>query len=133
VNPGGYAAQGEGWRLAWQAGRQPFAVLIGGRDWAAELTGAEALQFRQGIERLLDQFAALADQLLAEEAIGLELERGPWWLSLEGDRRQWALRFVLSPDPGQRAIEGGWEAAASTPFVAALRHLPLQDQPITEP
>jgi hypothetical protein len=115
--------EGEGWRLAWDAGRRPFSVLIGGDGWAAELSLSEAESLRDGLCLLAAQHADLVDQLMAEEAISLELERQPWWIGLEGDRAGWALRVVLTPGPGQRAVEGCWSMAASRPFMAALQQL----------
>ena len=115
--------EGEGWRLAWDAGRQPFSVLIGGHGWAAELSLSEAEALRDGVSLLAAQHADLVDQLMAEEAISLELERQPWWIGLDGDRAGWSLRVVLTPGPGQRAMEGSWSVAASRPFMAALQQL----------
>ncbi len=115
--------EGEGWRLAWDASRQPFSVLIGGDGWAAELSLGEAEALRDGLCLLAAQHADLVDQLMAEEAISLELERQPWWIGLEGDRAGWALRVVLTPGPGHRAMEGSWSVAASRPFMAALQQL----------
>ena len=115
--------EGEGWRLAWDASRQPFSVLIGGDGWAAELILSEAEALRDGVSLLAAQHADLVDQLMAEEAISLELERQPWWIGLDGDRDGWSLRVVLTPGPGQRAMEGSWSVAASRPFMAALQQL----------
>jgi len=115
--------EGEGWRLAWDGAHQPFAVLIGGEGWAAELTLAEAEALRAAVADLVGQHAALVDQLMAEEAIELELERGVWWLAVAGDREQWDLRVVLTPEAGQRAIEGSWPAPASAAFTRALQQL----------
>ena len=115
--------EGEGWRLAWDAGRHPFSVLIGGDGWAAELSEAEAFGLRDGLRDLIDQHRQLIDQLIAEEAIELELERGGWWICLDGDRQGWTLRVVLSPEPGQRAIEGSWTREAAAGFSAALSQL----------
>jgi hypothetical protein len=116
--------EGEGWRLVVDPPRQPFSVLIGGDGWAAELTAAEALALRQGVARLLEQHRALVDGLMEEEAVSLELELelapGHLWLALEGDRSHWSLRFVLSPGPARRGLEGSWSEAASGPFAAAL-------------
>ncbi len=115
--------EGKGWRLAWDGARHPFGVLVGGDGWAVELTQAEAEALRAALADLAGQHAALVDQLMAEEAIELELERGPWWLAIEGDRRQWDLRVVLNPGAGQRAIEGSWPAPASAAFTRALLQL----------
>ncbi len=115
--------EGEGWRLAWREDRQPFTVLIGGQGWAAELTAAEARALAAAVADLVSEHQGLVDQLLAEESIGLELERGPWWLALEGDRQHWSLKGVLSPEPGQRALEVSWSLEASPALCRALERL----------
>jgi hypothetical protein len=114
---------GEGWRIAWDGDRQPFAVLIGGAGWATELSRVEAEALRDALADLLAQHAALVDQLMAEESISLELERDPWWLTIDGDRREWSLQVMLSPPPGQRAFEGSWPHPASRGFSQALQQL----------
>ena len=120
--------EGQGWRLAWREdhqpfGAQPFPVLIGGQGWAVELTAAEAKALAAAVIDLTGEHQALVDQLLAEEAISLELERGPWWLALEGDRLQWSLKGVLSPEAGQRALEVSWSVEASSALCQALQRL----------
>jgi hypothetical protein len=126
--------EGEGWRLVVDPAREPFTVLIGGQGWAAELTGGEARALSRGVARLVQQHRDLAGALLAEELLSLELEveleaeaeaerraaAGVLWLALEGDRHRWSLRFVLTPGPARRALEGSWPAAASLPLAAAL-------------
>jgi hypothetical protein len=122
--------EGSGWRLVVDSDRQPFGVLIGGGDaatgaWAAELTLAEALELRRGVETLLEQHRALVDTLMAEEAIELAMELacegGVLWLCLDGDRNRWCLRFVLTPAPGRRGVEGSWGGEASVALAAALQ------------
>lgn len=122
--------EGEGWRLAFNPLRQPFPVLVGGRHWAAELGLAEAQVLQRAVAKLVQQHAGLVGQLMAEEALSLELETpladgGQLWLSLEGDRSQWSLGFVLTPEPGVRGLEGHWEAGATASFAAALGTLSL--------
>ena len=109
--------------MAWDGSRQPFSVLIGGDGWAVELSDAEAAALREAVADLVAQHGALVDALMAEEAIELELERDPWWLAIEGDRNAWSLRVMLSPAPGQRAMEGSWSTAAAGPFSQALQQL----------
>jgi len=115
--------EGVGWRLAWDGDRQPFSVLVGGDGWATELTTGEAEALRDAVADLMAQHAAVADQLMAEEAIELELERQPWWLAIEGDRHRWSLRVMLSPSPGQRAVEGCCAPDFSLGFTQALQQL----------
>ena len=123
--------QGDGWRLVVDLARHPYIALIGGSDWAVELTRDELDILWRATRRLRLQHAALSDQLMAEESLELDLElpllkAGPgasFWMALEGDRQHWSLRFVLSPGAGARAVEGGWSVAASAPFAAALEGL----------
>ncbi|MGB7565668.1 MAG: DUF1818 family protein [Prochlorococcaceae cyanobacterium] len=124
--------EGEGWRLGFDPRRQPFSVLIGGEGWAVELTGAEAAGLRLTLGRLVAQHGDLAGQLMAEETIELELESGPWWLLLAGDRHNWRLRIVLTPATGQRALEVSWGLGASAALALALEQLPtaLDQQPV---
>ncbi len=121
--------EGEGWRLSVDPSRGHFCVLVGGADWAFELTVSEARAFQQLASRLERQLASLADQLMPEEQIGLELERdlapGSLWMELEGQPGCWCLRFVLTPAPGSRSVEAGWSCQASPAITAALADLAL--------
>ncbi|MFZ0408035.1 MAG: DUF1818 family protein [Cyanobium sp.] len=123
--------QGQGWRLVIDLARHPYIALIGGSDWAAELTREELETLWRATRRLRLQHAALSDQLMAEESLELDLELplaaaeagASLWMALEGDRQHWSLRFVLTPGAGARAVEAGWSVAASGPFAAALEGL----------
>lgn len=112
--------EGEGWRWLVDPARHPFSVLVGGPGWAVELTVAEAGELQRGLLELLREHRALAAQLMPQEAITLELERGQLWLALEGDLEAWALRFVLTPSGGLRAVEGSWPPSVSQALAAAL-------------
>ncbi len=124
--------EGSGWRLAVDRNRTPFPVLVGGDGWASELSTAEAQALARAASTLQEEHRALMDRLMPEEAITLEREGpvgdppqgGELWLELEGDRRCWSLRFVLSPGAGHRALEGSWRAESATAFVAALTSHP---------
>ena len=83
------------------------------------LTELEASALRDAVADLVAQHQGLVDQLMEEESIELELERDPWWLAIDGDRRSWSLRVVLTPEAGQRAVEGSWSVAAARPFSQA--------------
>ena len=119
--------EGEGWRWLVDPARHPFSVLIGGQGWAVELTAEEARALQQAVLSLVQEHRQVADLLMEEETISLELERGPLWLALEGDRQSWELRFVLTPPSGSRAVEGSWLAAASAALAASLAQEPPAD------
>jgi hypothetical protein len=118
-----HVQEGPGWRLCLDPGRGSFPVLIGGDGWAVELQLEEARALAQGCCQLVDELAVLADRLMPEEKLTLELERGLLWLELEGPVQAWRLRFVLTPGPGVRAVEACWSEAASPAVVAALRQI----------
>lgn len=121
--------EGEGWRWLEDSTRHPFAVLIGGLDWAVELTAEEAMGLKRGLIELVHEHRGLIDQLMPEEAISLELERGPLWMALEGDRQVWQLRFVLTPASPSRAVEGSWRPEASVAMLAALTAAQVENDP----
>ena len=112
-------AEGPGWRLAVDPARPGYQALIGGGGRAIELSLDELSQLKSLCGRLQEQHLAIADQLMAEEAIEIALEQGPWWLELSGDRERWCLRFVLS-GPSGRGAEGSWQPPASSELCLAL-------------
>ncbi len=113
--------EGPGWRLAVEPDRSPYPVLIGGEGWAVELRAEEARALWDGCCRLVDELAVMAERLMPQEQLTLELESGPLWLELEGHPQAWRLRFVLAPGLSERGVEGGWSEAAAGAMVAALR------------
>lgn len=110
--------EGRGWRYGLDPDRQPHSVLIAGATWATELLPSEAEGLTRLLHRLVDQHAALAEQLMAEESIVISAEDGDWWLELEGDREAWSLRFVLTG--AGRGVEGQWPAPAAMAVAQAL-------------
>jgi len=116
--------------------RQPFCVLIGGADWAAELTLDELAQLQHAVIALLDQLVAITPMLMPEEDLALEHESPGLWMQLNGSPQRWELRFVLTPQPGRqppaRGLEAGWDGAASGAVAAVLKTLVLP-VPITVP
>ena len=141
--------EGEGWRLAWDARRDRFPVLIGGEAWASELTASEGEALQRALLTLRSQHRDLADTLMEEESIGLEFhlewpvdsadgevapgqspepsskDVGALWAALEGDRQTWSLRFVLQPTSGGRGLEGLWAQGAAAAFLEAYTELDL--------
>lgn len=122
---------GEGWRLRVDPRRQPFSVLIGGRDWAAELTAREAGQVRTAVATLLRQLEATAPLLMPDETLELEHASGGLWMQLSGTPDAWALRFLIDDTARgaerARGLEGGWDCRASQALAAALASVELPD------
>ena len=122
---------GEGWRLRVDPQRQPFSVLIGGRDWAAELTAPEAGRLRAAVAVLVRQLAATAPLLMPDETLDLEHASEGLWMQLSGTPEQWALRFLIDDTAcgaeRSRGLEGAWDCAASPALAAALEAVQLPD------
>tara|TARA_Y100001968_G_scaffold321120_1_gene355026 strand:+ start:825 stop:1202 length:378 start_codon:yes stop_codon:yes gene_type:complete len=117
-----FEKEGSGWRLAKDSSRGTFSVLIGGDDWAIELTNQEweALFFL--ITELVDQYKAVQNRLMDEEEITLELERSQWWACLQGNKRQCSLKLILKGDGEQkRGAEMYWPIPNAESLTAAMR------------
>ena len=116
--------EGPGWRLSRDPSRPLFSVLIGGEHWALELKESEACELASLIADLTDQHQSICDQLMAEESITVELERGRGQARLEGDRSRWSLRGICSGD-GERArgLEVYWPEPAAQAIAEAMRTL----------
>ena len=116
--------EGSGWRLLRGPKRPLFSVLIGGEHWAFELSESEACALASLVRELTGQHRSICDQLMAEEAITVELERDGWWGCLEGDRLRWSLRAIRSGDADQaRGLEFCWPHPASQAIAEAMRTL----------
>ncbi len=114
--------EGPGWRLARDPSKQPFPVLIGGDEWAIELTEVEWEVFYTLLRDLSDQHKELEDKLMPEEKLSIELERDPWWANLDGDRKVWDLKVILYGDNGKRrGVEAYWPIPAAQAIVFAVR------------
>ncbi len=114
--------EGPGWRLARDTSRSIFPYLIGGENWAIELTKDEWEIFFNLINDLIDHHKQLADQLMPEEQIFIELERDPWWAALDGDRNYWKLQIVLSSKySANRGVEAEWPIPAAQAMATAMR------------
>ncbi len=117
-----FEQKGPGWRLSKDLSRQPFSVLIGGENWAVELTESEGLCLASVITELAEQHHRLKEQLMDEESICIEMEKGPWWGCLEGDKFSWSLQAILTGDSnGLRGIEFSWPSPVAESVGEAMR------------
>lgn len=116
--------EGLGWRLVLDPARQPFCALIGGSGWAAELTRDEVLALAEGVARLQVQHRQIADQLMADEDLELDWERGDLWIGLSLNRGRCILSFVLEAAAGRRSVEASWEGESSQAMALALEVVP---------
>lgn len=99
---------GNGWRLGWHASASEFKGLVGGENWAIELTEEEWNDFRRLSDQLHETLQQIAQELMEEERISCELESDRIWLEAEGFPHAYSLRLIVQT--GRRA-EGYWDNA----------------------
>ncbi|MFN9671773.1 MAG: DUF1818 family protein [Microcystis sp.] len=111
---------GSGWRLGWNTTATVYKGLIGGDDWAIELTEAEWQDLRRLLSQLTATMAAMATELMDEESIACEAESELLWLEATGFPDNYSLRLILYQG---RSCEGNWSAAALPELLAAWDNL----------
>lgn len=111
---------GEGWRLGWNPDAKEFCGLIGGEDWAIELTEAELDDFCRLVTQLADTMHQISHELMDEERLCCEVESNLLWLEAEGYPQEYSVRLILLT--GRRG-EGFWAAAAVPNLVKAAQVL----------
>lgn len=111
---------GSGWRLGWNPTAAVYKGLIGGDDWAIELTEAEWQDLRRLLSQLTATMAAMATELMDEESIACEAESELLWLEATGFPDNYSLRLILYQG---RGCEGNWSATALRELLAAWDNL----------
>lgn len=114
--------RGPGWQIGWDEDAPEFAGLVGGDDWALELTAAELEDFCRLAGQLAETINQMAGELMQEERIACELESDRLWLEVEGFPQSYSLRMILLT--GRRA-EVGWDAAAVPGLIQAAQTLTI--------
>lgn len=112
--------QGEGWQLGWDAEAEVFCGLVGGADWAIELTESELEDFCRLIVQLAETLRQMGKELMDEERVSCEVESDRLWLEAEGFPQFYSLRLLLLT--GRRA-EGAWPEAAVAELTQAAQML----------
>jgi hypothetical protein len=111
--------KGTGWRIGWDPDpAQIFQGLVGGDDWAVELTAAEFTDFCRLLVQLADTVAGIAPELMPEERISIEAESDLIWLEIEGFPKSYGLRMLLLT---QRNVEGNWPMNVTAGLVTIAR------------
>jgi hypothetical protein len=111
---------GEGWRLGYDPAAKDYPALLGGQDWAIELTAAEWQDFQRLLAQLQATIAAIVAELMDQEAITLEAESDRLWLEIEGYPQAYGIRLMLQSG---RQAEVGWPSAVVPQVLAGLAML----------
>ncbi|NEP37889.1 MAG: DUF1818 family protein [Okeania sp. SIO2H7] len=113
---------GPGWRLGWDAQAVEFKGLVGGDDWAIELTEAELDDFCRLLGQLVQNMEEMAGELMDEERIACEAESDRLWIQVEGYPESYTVQFILNK--GRRA-EGKWPVEAVPGLVQEAQMLKI--------
>ena len=114
--------EGPGWRFERDTSRNKFTVLLGGDNWAVEIAEEEWNTLCEVLFRLIDQYEKSKNQLMKEEQITLDLEKNPWWLSIEGDKKSWDLHLILSSEKiKDRGLEIFWPSPTAEAITSVMR------------
>ncbi|WP_267383424.1 DUF1818 family protein [Cyanobacterium sp. uoEpiScrs1] len=97
--------KGIGWRIGWNPKAVTYQGLIGGKDWALELTGAEFKDFCRLFKQLTETMEIMSKELMEAERIACEAESELLWLGVEGYPHAYSLRLILNQG---RCCEGNW-------------------------
>jgi hypothetical protein len=111
---------GKGWRIGWNPDAQEYQGLLGGEDWAIELSEAELQDFCRLLEQLTQAMSQIAEELMDEERIACEAESSLLWMEVEGYPDAYSLRFILNQG---RRCEGNWTEQAVTELTKAIQIL----------
>lgn len=111
---------GAGWRIGWNPNAAEFIGLVGGDDWAIELTETELNDFCRLSGQLVETMSQMAGELMDEEKIACVAESDLLWLEVEGYPHAYSLRLILNTG---RCAEGSWAADAVPGLMQAAQML----------
>jgi len=96
------------WRLLGDFKKGEYCFLIGVDNWSIELKKSEFDSLYFLLLRINEQLLIIKNELMDEESITLELEQLPWYIELDGRKKEWSLRFVFESQDQTRSFEMYW-------------------------
>ncbi|MEB3827371.1 DUF1818 family protein [Phormidium sp. CCY1219] len=113
---------GPGWRIGWDPEAAEFKGLVGGDDWAIELTEEELNDFCRLLGQLAHTMTQMANELMDEEKIACEAESDWLWMEVEGYPDAYRLHLILNRG---RRCECSWPPAPLPELVRAAKGLKI--------
>ncbi len=111
---------GVGWRIGWNPNAEEFKGLVGGENWAIELTETELNDFCRLLQQLSETMNQMSSELMQEEKITCEAETPQLWMQVEGYPKDYTLQLMLMS--GRRA-EGNWLSPVVPELLQATQSL----------
>ncbi len=106
--------------MGWNPDAAEYCGLVGGEEWALELTAAELDDFCRLAIQLANSISQIAAELMSDEKISCEVESSLLWLEAEGYAHSYSLRIMILT--GRRG-EGAWGASAVDGLIHAAQTL----------
>lgn len=113
---------GKGWRIGWFPYTQPFSGLVGGDNWAFELTQVELEEFCNLALQLVESLQQAQPELSEQESLTCTAETENICLEVMGYPDDFRLSLQLHT--GRRA-EGAWGNDAIAELVDAITKITL--------
>ena len=113
----------DNWRLLRNPQKGKYCFLISVNHWSIELQEHEFFSLFKILNKLINQFFALENQLMEEELINLEFERIPWYVELEGSKSNWSLRIIFESNEQTRSFEMYWPPSISKNLFLEMRKM----------
>lgn len=114
--------KGKGWRIGWKESSTVYQGLIGGEDWAIELTSQEMRDFLRLLLQIDQAIIDISQHLMEEETIVCEVESDLIWLGAQGYFDRYSLRIILLQG---RGCEGTWDESVIQELIQASQSLEL--------
>ena len=113
----------DNWRLLRNPQKGKYCFLISVNHWSIELQEHEFFSLFKILNKLINQFFALENQLMEEELINLEFERIPWYVELEGSKSNWSLRIIFESNEQTRSFEMYWPPSIAKNLFLEMRKM----------
>ena len=111
------------WRLIRNPSKGKYCFLIGVNKWSIELQEHEFYSLFNLVEKLINEFYVIQNQLMEEELINLELEKLPWYGELEGTKNKWSIRIVFESNEQTRSFEMYWPSSIAKNLYIEIRKM----------
>lgn len=114
--------KGKGWRIGWKESAPVYQGLIGGENWAIELTNQEMQDFCRLLLQINQAITDISEHLMEEETIVCEVESDLMWLEAQGYFDRYSLRIILLQG---RGTEGTWDESVIQELIQATQSLDI--------
>ena len=111
------------WRLLKDFKKGKFCFLISVDNWSIELQKSEFHSLYLLLTRIDKQLLGIKNELMDEESITLELEQLPWYINLEGNKKEWSLRLVFESQDQTRSFEMYWPIPIAQDLYYEIRNM----------